>query len=131
MRILIFALLGITCAAKTTAQSALHPVGDHGGDTNSPARIVSSAALYDKHLLEPGDQLSFQIMEDKKPSTILVVTDSSELSVPYIGRVSVAGKTCPQLAAELKTLLQKDYYYRATVVVGLDAVNKISGRVLI
>jgi protein involved in polysaccharide export with SLBB domain len=130
MRILTFALLGVACTINSMAQSVLHPVSDYE-NTNAPARQASGAALYDKHLLEPGDQLSFQIMEDRKPSTNLVVTDSSEVSVPYVGRVSVAGKTCPQLSAELKALLEKDYYYRATVVVGLAGVNKVSGQVLI
>jgi len=70
-------------------------------------------------------------MEDKKPTINLVVADSSELSIPYIGRVLVAGKTCRQLAAELKVLLEKDYYYRATVVIGLNSVNKVRGQVLV
>lgn len=58
-----------------------------------------------------------------------MVADSRELDVPYVGRVSVADKTCKQLAKELKGLLEKEYYYRATVIIGLDSVNKVRGKV--
>jgi len=95
----------------------------------------------DKHKLIPGDRLSFQILEDRmlkgpkgepkgEPKS-LVVTDSIELDIPYIGRVSVADRTCKQLADELKVLLEKEYYYRATVIVGLDQVSKVLGKVYV
>ena len=91
--------------------------------------VSGSYVLDDKHLLEPGDRISFQILEDRDPARSLVVADSRELDVPYIGRVSVADKTCKQLAKELKVLLEKEYYYRATVIIGLDSVNKVRGKV--
>jgi protein involved in polysaccharide export with SLBB domain len=124
-------LAEITGGVKTMAQPPSDSIGDHNGATNIETHHERGYILYDKHLLEPGDQISFKITEDRKPSTNLVVSDSSELSVPYVGSVSVAGKTCPQLAGELKTLLEKEYYYRATVVIALEAVNKITGRVLV
>jgi protein involved in polysaccharide export with SLBB domain len=91
--------------------------------------IGGSYVLDDKHLLEAGDRISFQILEDRDPAKSLMVADSRELDVPYIGRVSVADKTCKQLAKELKVLLEKEYYYRATVIIGLDSVNKVRGKV--
>src|ERR1700684_2059237 len=87
-------------------------------NTNAPPALTlnvsGSYVLDDKHLLEPGDKVSFQILEDRDPAKSLVVADSHEMDVPYIGRVSVAEKTCKQLAKELKGLLEKEYYYRAT-----------------
>jgi protein involved in polysaccharide export with SLBB domain len=85
----------------------------------------------DKHLLREGDQVSFQIIEDRDPAINLIVTDSGELDIPYVGRVACEGKTCKQLAQELKGLLEKEYYYRATVVIGLNAASKTRGRVYI
>jgi protein involved in polysaccharide export with SLBB domain len=79
----------------------------------------------------PGDKLSFRIIEDKDPAKSLVVTDSRELDVPYIGRVSVANETCKQVARTLKALLEQKYYYHATVIVGLDSVNKLRGKVYV
>jgi protein involved in polysaccharide export with SLBB domain len=85
----------------------------------------------DKHVLEPGDRISFRVVEDRDPAVSLVVADSRELDVPYVGRVSVAKKTCKQIASELKVLLEREYYNRATVVLAVDMVNKIRGKVYV
>jgi polysaccharide export outer membrane protein len=45
--------------------------------------------------------------------------------------VSVAGKTCKQVAAEAKQVLDKDYYYNATVVIGLDQMSQKLGTVYV
>ena len=67
-----------------------------------------------------GDVLSFRIVEDEEPVSKLVVTDSGEVDVPYIGLLSAKGKTCKQLAGIIKKQLEKDYYHKATVIVGLN-----------
>jgi protein involved in polysaccharide export with SLBB domain len=87
--------------------------------------------LDDKHKLLPGDRVSFQIVEDRTNSIPMLVAESSELDLPYLGRVSVAGKTCKQAAADIKVLLEKDYYFKATVVIGLDAMTKVLGKVYV
>jgi polysaccharide export outer membrane protein len=118
-------------ATNTMAQKVVTTNTDN---LQKSTNLIQNAAGYvmdDKHQLEPGDKISFQITEDKKPLINLVVTDSSEVEVPYVGRVSVAKKNCRQLAAELKAMLEKDYYYRATVIVGLDSVNKVRGQIYI
>lgn len=86
--------------------------------------------------LRVGDTVSFQILEDRIWNSLdqpkpLVVTDSGELDVPYIGRVMAVGKTCKQLAEEIKTALEKDYYNKATVILSLNVANRILGRVYI
>ncbi len=127
MRICLYILVWTAWAASILAQSP--------GNTNAvPSLILNVGGSYvldDKHLLEPGDKISFQIIEDRDPVRSLIVADSRELDVPYIGRVSVVDKTCKQLAKELKGLLEKEYYYRATVIIGLDSVNKVRGKVYI
>jgi polysaccharide export outer membrane protein len=103
--------------------------------TNPPAPAsetnAGSYVLDDKHKLSPGDRISFEIKEDRTNAIPLMVTEFAELEVPYIGRVSVGGKTCKQLAEELKVALEKDYYYRATVIIGLDALSPVLGKVYI
>ena len=71
-----------------------------------------------------GDIVSFQIMEDKDLPVRQRVTDTGELDVPYIGRVHVAGKTCAEAAAIIKRQLESEYYYKATVRLGIDQVNR-------
>jgi protein involved in polysaccharide export with SLBB domain len=85
--------------------------------------------LDDKHRLAIGDRLSFRIIEDEEDPKQLSVTDSGDLEFPYIGRFPAAGKTCKQLAGELKTELEKEYYYKATVIVAVDVMTKSRGKV--
>lgn len=105
--------------------------GTNALKSSNSTNSTSGQILDDTHQLQPGDRISFQIVEDHKDPVSLTVTDSRELDIPYIGRVSVDGKTCKQLAAELKPMLEKDYYYHATVIVGLDWVNKLRGQAYI
>jgi protein involved in polysaccharide export with SLBB domain len=83
--------------------------------------------------LGPGDKVSYRVMEDQDEPKSLTVTDSGHLDVPYLGPVRAAGKTTQQLAREVKGLLEKELYYQATVVVGLEVVNKtrITGKVYV
>lgn len=98
--------------------------------------------------LRVGDTVSFQILENRileipvtpgSPATAgslvapasLVVADSGELDVPYIGRVMAVDKTCEQLGGEIKAALEKDYYKQATVVLSLNLANRLWGRVYI
>jgi protein involved in polysaccharide export with SLBB domain len=133
MAFLIQALLVIICAVCANAQSSanLNKTNNFSGNISNQLQIAGGYVLDDKHVLEPGDEISFQILEDKKPSTNLLVAGSGELSIPYIGRVSAANKTCRQLATELKGPLEKDYYYQATIVIALNSLNKLRGQVLI
>ena len=134
-----WALVALGCgwAAAASAQvgSNSTPAVPAAPASNSVANIILNATsayvLDDKHVLEPGDLLSFQILEDRDPSIQLVLADSRELDVPYIGRISVADKTCKQLAKEVKVALEKEYYYQATVIVGLNLVNKVRGKVYV
>jgi protein involved in polysaccharide export with SLBB domain len=112
------------------------PGGPAQGFTNHlPGQVLSSTlAGYvpdDKYKLRVGDRVSFQILEDRGAPSFLVVADSGELDFPYVGRVPAVDKTCKQLVAEVKALLEKDFYYHATAIMALDTANKIVGRVYV
>jgi polysaccharide export outer membrane protein len=111
-----------------------------------PAPVVSPAAaapaepvvygsmdsLDDKRKLTIGDHISYRVIEDKNPAVSLVVTDAGDIEVPLLGRVAAAGKTCRQLANEMKPILEKTYFYKATVIVALDAATmKSPGRIYV
>jgi hypothetical protein len=53
--------------------------------------------------------------------------------VPLIGRVRAAGKSTDQLQADIKAQLEREYYYHATVIMGLDniALKASRGRVYV
>ena len=113
-------------AALPAAQSA----------ANAAPGLLSGYVADDTYKLRAGDTVSFQILEDRiwnsqDAPKDLVVEDSGEVAVPYIGRVMAVGKTCQQLAGDIKAALEKDYYQQATVVLSLNVANRILGRVYI
>jgi len=85
--------------------------------------LNSMDVLDDKIKLDSGDRISFRVIEDQDDAVQRIVTDSGEVDFPYVGRINVAGKTCSQVAWELKKLLEVDYYYKATVIIGLDVIH--------
>jgi len=85
----------------------------------------------DKYRLRVGDRISLQILEDRDLPRSLIIADSGELDAPYVGRLAASDRTCKQLAGELRALLEKEYYYRATVIIALDAANKFLGRIYV
>jgi protein involved in polysaccharide export with SLBB domain len=80
--------------------------------------------LDDRQKLGIGDRLIYRVIEDQDEPKSLVITDAGEIDVPYYGLVTVANKTCKQLAQEIKVLLEKQHYYQATVIIGLEQINK-------
>lgn len=88
-----------------------------------PGMALSSESIDPDHKLSRGDRLSYRVVEDRDDKVIpLVVTDSGEVDIPLINRVKAAGKTAQQLTSDIKSRLEQEYYYHATVVLGLDAV---------
>ena len=124
-------------AAKAPATSAAYPAATT--PAVAPAGVSGLLGGYvpdDSYKLRAGDTVSFQILEDRlleiqsQPAS-LVVADSGELDVPYIGRVMAVGKTCKELGATIKKALEKDYYKEATVVLSLNVANRLLGRAYI
>jgi len=78
-----------------------------------------------------GDIVTFSIVQDREQPQIMRVTDTGELDFsvfPKIGRISVVGRTCAQVAEELKRKLEADYYNSADVVLGINQVNHLDSR---
>jgi len=134
----VFVLTGLTGLAQVPSGSNAPPGAVNPPATAAFTNVVSTAPTSlsgyvpnDKYLLRVGDKISLQILEDRDLPKSLVVADSGEVDVPYVGRVQAKDKTCKQLAEELKVQLEKEYYYRASVVLALDAANKFLGRVYV
>lgn len=117
------------------AAAPLHAVDETGlrspdkpnlGSSSSASTVAltnSMDVLNDVIKLGIGDRISFRIVEDRRDPIGLVVTESGEMEVPLIGRVLATGKTCKQLAREIKPLLEKEYFFQATVIIGLDTIG--------
>ena len=124
-------------AASGSPTNPLAPPTSAGGTgdlsplgTNTSAGYTNGmATLDDKHKLALGDRLSFRIVEDEEDPKPMLVTDSGDLEVPYLGRFPAEGRTCKELAFALKAGLEKEYYYQATVILAVDVMAKTRGRV--
>lgn len=115
--------------AAPKASSAETP----GSSTSAVMRTNSMSVLDDKKKLGSNDWVSFRVVEDRdNESQRLRVNDNGELEVPYVGLVPAKGKSCKELAYSIKSLLEKEYYYHATVILAVDRVSdKYKGRVYV
>jgi len=96
-------------------------------------RTNSMSVLDDKKKLGSNDFVSFRVVEDRdNESQHLRVNDNGELEVPYVGLVQAQGRTCKELAYNIKNLLEKEYYYHATVILAVDRVSeKARGKIYV
>src|SRR3977135_2620068 len=101
--------------------------------TSTVLRTNSMSVLDDKKRLGSNDYVSFRVVEDRdNDSQRLRVNDNGELEVPYVGLVPAQGHTCRELAYSIKNLLEKEYYYHATVILAVDRVSEKSrGRIYV
>ena len=110
--------------------SVLGPVPDATSPSIPTAHIAatldSMGALNDRSKLGNGDTVSSRVIEEQKDPVLLTVSDSGELSVPLVGLVTAKGKSCKELAYEIKPLLEKEYFYHATVIIGLETFSSHS-----
>jgi protein involved in polysaccharide export with SLBB domain len=150
MRVLLYAALAaawIVLPSWSFAQDSLRgdiasppPSTPKAGSTDSAAsstsavmRTNSMSVLDDKKKLGPNDSVSFRVVEDRdNESQRLRVNDNGELEVPYVGLVPAQGKSCKELAFSIKSLLERQYYYHATVILAVDRVSeKSKGRIYV
>lgn len=120
-------------SASPIPSIAKTPSPDVPPTTSTVMRTNSMEVLDDKKKLGPNDFVSFRVVEDRDDdSQRLRVNDSGELEVPYIGLVPAQGKTCKELAFNIKSALEKEYYYHATVILAVDRVSdKSRGRIYV
>ncbi|MGO8764086.1 MAG: polysaccharide biosynthesis/export family protein [Limisphaerales bacterium] len=97
---------------------------DDDMDTNAVDDISTNGmdTLDDKYKLAIGDKITYQVIEDEDDPKSIVVSDSGDIQVPYLGLYPAAGKTCKQLAKQLKVELEKKYYKQATVIISVDSM---------
>jgi polysaccharide export outer membrane protein len=144
MRVRIYALIFAAIVWGSTpgrAQDSASPIPsiaktpspDLPPTTSTVMRTNSMEVLDDKKKLGANDFVSFRVVEDRdNDSQRLRVNDSGELEVPYIGLVPAQGKTCKELAFNIKSALEKEYYYHATVILAVDRVSdKSRGRIYV
>jgi len=108
-----------------TLPAVLPPLPPPALPATLPAQSATPAPNYngvlnDRIKLEKGDRLSYRIAEERGNPVILIINDAGDVDVPLVGQVRAMNKTCKELAQEIKPLLEKEFYYKATVIIGLE-----------
>lgn len=102
-------------------RTAPAPAPVNTGDIARSAAVLNSMdVLDDNQIIESGDIISMRVVEDRGAPQQMRVGATGEVNAPHIGLVKAAGRTCKQLAYELKRRLEMNYYNTATVVVAID-----------
>ena len=145
MRVCLYVLVVAACVFSTTRMFAQDltspapaapkpPASDlPSTSTSTVMRTNSMAVLDDKKKLGSNDYVTFRVVEDRdNDSQRLRVNDNGELEVPYVGLVPARGKSCKELAYTIKALLEREYYYHATVILAVERVSEKSrGRIYV
>lgn len=74
--------------------------------------------LDNNRVISSSDRLKYQVLEEQ--STAVILNSDSEGMIkfpPLLQSMMVTGKTCYELAKEVKTRLEVDFFYRATVTI--------------
>lgn len=105
-------------------------VGGMPGSSYAAApQVLSTEPIDPDHKLNRGDQLSYRVQEDRDDKVWpLTVTDTGEVQLPLGGRVMAKGKSTRQLTSDIKSMLEREYYFHATVDLGLVAVAARASR---
>ena len=96
---------------------------DEGTNQFKTPPLLDMNTLDDIQKLQKGYVLDYQVFEDRDQPIKLTVTDSGDLVIPYFeGLIKVAGKTCRQVAIDVKKELESTHYKRATVRVSISSI---------
>lgn len=94
---------------------AAEPAAPSASGTNQTSSISNPG-----HVIAVGDKLGYRVVEDRDEVKVLTILPTGDLEVPYYGPVPVAGKTLGRAAANIKSLLEKDLYFQATVLLSIE-----------
>jgi protein involved in polysaccharide export with SLBB domain len=109
-KVLAFALFLGTCILPINGQDA---------------RDFSRMDLLDAaYKITINDRLVYQVIEEQSPPVVLVLDKDGKVRFPPLSEsIAVAGRTCHEVAHELKALLEVDFFYRATVDIKVAESN--------
>jgi protein involved in polysaccharide export with SLBB domain len=109
------------------------PSGAYGSAPGGGFGDAPMVAADPNRKLQAGDQLLVKIEQDREGAIAAGVSGTGEVIVePLPQPVRVTGLTLGQASNEIKRLLEKDYYYTATVRLTLErAANPMAGSISI
>lgn len=104
---------------RSSTESSSSPIAP--SETIKSASVINDMSVVDNSTpIRPGDLISLRIVEDRKDAIQLRVGVTGDINAPHIGLVRAAGRTCRELAYNMKASLEKSLYNTATVIVAID-----------
>jgi polysaccharide biosynthesis/export protein len=95
---------------------------------NTGASLINNMEQLDNtYSLRTGDRVSFRIVEERLPAESMRIMDSGDILAKHVGPVRSVGRTCRDVAYEVKNLLEKSVFVKATVIIVLDETRKSQG----
>jgi polysaccharide export outer membrane protein len=97
--------------------------------------MVGAAALFwaaaalgqGNYTIQPGDQLSIEVLEDPNLNRTVLVAPDGRVSFPLAGNVQAGGRTIPQVEAALRSALSDDFANPPNVFVALVGIPQAPG----
>ena len=74
----------------------------------------------DEYKIATYDKLLIRVLENKDYNVEVTVSSDGTVDLPLIQKVKAKGLTIPQLAEKIKKELEKEYFYKATVLVKIE-----------
>lgn len=105
---------------KDESRNPEFPVTTTGATSGTVTTNKTLVIDNNTYVIGVGDKLNYKVQEYPADQKILVVSPSGEIDIPQLRRVRVAGKTILGAAREIKSLLEKEIYYTATVALGVE-----------
>jgi len=110
-RILTIAAAAATFAVGAFAQTPQSPIP--APLSQPPMAIASDAPV------GPRDVIEIHVFQDSNLNTRATVSDDGAITMPPLGRITVAGLTLPQIEQRIKSLLESRFLTKADVTVDL------------
>ncbi|MGZ0656708.1 polysaccharide biosynthesis/export family protein [Coraliomargarita sp. W4R72] len=136
---LLLLLLGLVGGLRAQDADVTANVVTDAANVDADAANVDAAEvdptqmslLDDDWELKAGDRLVYQVLEEREDPLLLAINGNGDLLVPLIGTIPATGKTSKELAYEVKETLEKDFFYRATVVISQREEDRNRGRITV
>ncbi len=86
------------------------------------ALFWATAALAQNYLIQPGDQLAIEVLEDPELNRAVLVTPDGRISFPLAGTVQAGGRTTTQVERALRSALASAFANPPTVFVAVGSL---------
>lgn len=84
--------------------------------------MVSESVAQDGYLIQPGDVLRIEVLEDPGLNRSSLVSPDGRISFPLAGGVAAAGRTLEQLQTDLATRIGANFAVTPSVFISLEKV---------